>query len=155
MVTNGRIIITSTSGLTLTAPTPALSLSPYIGETITRSATDTDAWKFLPATIGGSPGASLPNDKKVASLKEFQLKVHPGYAAYEGTEIMTDKASIFGNELNQSIIKNEQSKLEDLLRVSSHLLLHGHLKPQTYLPVSLFLFILIISQDPKAYKLNY
>jgi len=29
---------------------------------------------------------------------------------------MTDKASIFGNELNQSIIKNEQSKLEDLFK---------------------------------------
>jgi hypothetical protein len=116
LVTDGRITITSASGLTLTLRTPALSLHPTIDDTLTRSVVDTDAWKFLSASVGGIAGASLPNDKKLARLQELQFQLHPGYAAYKGTEVMTDKASSFASEVNQAIVKNEQKKLEDIFK---------------------------------------
>lgn len=114
LVSDGTLTITSSSGLILKLRTPTLSPSPGIEETITRSAIDANAGRFLSASVGGIPGASLPKDKKLSALQELQLKFHPLYAPYEGNEVITDTPSAFASEINQAIAKNEQKKLEEL-----------------------------------------
>lgn len=112
LVQNGTFTITSASGLVSTRRMAGLSPFPGMKDTITRSAIDVNAGRFLSASVGGVPGVTLPKGKKLSALQETHLKLYPRYAPYLGDEPKTDARSSFANEINEAIAKNDQKKLE-------------------------------------------
>ena len=114
LVSHGRIIVTAASGRTMNLNSASLSPIPGIKQTVTRSVIDAAAGRFLSAVVGGMPGASLPNDKKLSALQELQLKLNPRYGPHNGEKFITDAESPFVSELNQAIAKTDSKKLEQL-----------------------------------------
>ena len=125
---NGRLTMTTASGIKLISRAPALSPFPVIQDRVTRSAIDAEAGRFLPIVVDGVRGATLPGNKKLSAFHELQLRLTPRYAAGMGDEIVGDTSSSFANELNQAIAENRFTNSRSCSIRLSRLRLHGRSK---------------------------
>lgn len=114
LIGNGKLIVTSASGLASTFPVRGLSPLPSIDQTVTRSTIDAEAGKLLWSAVGGVAGVPLPSNKKLSALNELEVRFRPGYSLYNGKEPMTDSQSSFANELNEAVAKKDRQKLQRL-----------------------------------------
>lgn len=112
---DGRIIVTTVSGLVKIVPVASLESLPSITDTVIRSVADDGASKFLSGTIGGIAGTNFPVDKKLMRQQELHLKLDTRYAELKGGE-ESDKTSSFADEINYAILNKDPKKLHALFQ---------------------------------------
>jgi hypothetical protein len=111
---DGRLVVTTASGLVEVVPVAALESLALISDTVIRSVPDDDASRFLLRTMGVAADTSS-RMKNLMRHQEMHLKLDTRYAELKGGK-RSDKTSSFADEINDAIVKNDRKKLDEFFK---------------------------------------